>query len=229
MAKRIIDGDALWASVKIAGVEEKYRMAYGWILPLSEVNGCFPCAPLHVWRTCFALPLPSWKLEDVSEMLAAYEKARMLFRFKHEGQQYGFMVGIEKRLPSPSTLERYSESARTPIIPAKKLAKFLNLSLEKCLTDYKRVLAPETKVKGTRGIKGKLLKQRSSGDQAEVKEIGSGLVWAGMDEEGKGIQPTQSNTQKEQKRTSVEVNESLSRCASRDSIASSVPDIEDDV
>ncbi len=89
MPKRVVDGDALWVSEKLESVEEKFRAEFAWILPLAQNNGCFESTAMVVWRTAYAALRDAWSKKDVADMLDAFEAAKMLFRFKVDGKEYG--------------------------------------------------------------------------------------------------------------------------------------------
>src|SRR5665213_506256 len=157
MPKRVIDGDALWTSNTLDKVPEKYRGEYSWILPLSQVNGCFECSPRLVWRTCYAGVRPDWTVADVTAMLDEFEKAKMLFRFEYDGNPYGFFPGIQKegRLPKPSDRLKSAKVWQSGMVPGQVLAEFLGLSLEQVkeeygilLATYSRISRPQVMVEG---------------------------------------------------------------------------------
>jgi len=143
MPKRVIDGDALWTSTKLEKVSDKYRGEYAWILPLSQVNGCFECTPRLVWRTCYAGIRDDWSAKDVEAMLNEFETAKMLFRFEREGTMYGLFIGIQKdgRLPKPSDRLKSAKLWQGGMVPAPALASFLGVSLERVKEDYGGLLA----------------------------------------------------------------------------------------
>jgi hypothetical protein len=150
MPKRIIDGDALWASEKLLLVDEKYRCEYAWILPMANANGCFECSPMLVWRTCYAGLRPSWKIEDVATMLDTFESTKMLYRFKVAGKTYGFFVGSQKegRLPKPSDRVKSAKLWQSGMLPADELAAFLEMPVEMVKAEFRYELA--TSSPGTR-------------------------------------------------------------------------------
>ena len=148
MPKRVIDGDALWVSEKLTTVPEKYRAEYAWILPLAQVNGCFECRPMLVWRTCYSAIRTEWKIDDVAEILDAFEVAKMIFRWKVDGKTFGFFIGIQKegRLPKPSDRVKSAKQWQSGMVPAKELAKFLGLTARDVTEEYGELVASKSRV-----------------------------------------------------------------------------------
>jgi len=127
MPRRVVDGDCLWVSEKLADVQEEFRVEYAWIIPLSQVNGCFECSPMLVWRSCYAALRPSWSVDKVKAMLEDFERVKMLFRFKRGTKTYGFFPGIQKegRLPKPSDRLKSAKEWQHGMVPKKEFAEFL--------------------------------------------------------------------------------------------------------
>lgn len=148
MPKRVIDGDSLWVSEKLTSIPEKYRVEYAWILPLAQVNGCFECSPMIVWRSCYSAVRGEWKIDDVAAMLDAFEAARMLFRWKVDGKRFGFFIGMQKegRLPPPSLREKSAKQWQTGMLPEKELASFLGVPVKKVREDYRELLLTNSRV-----------------------------------------------------------------------------------
>lgn len=109
MPARIVDGDALWRSDKLALVKPpSYRAEYANMIPLALADGTFECNPRRVWADVYSYNRPDITVEMVEDMLNEFEKVGLLSRKGDEkGKVWGFWVGIEKRLPSESTRDRY--------------------------------------------------------------------------------------------------------------------------
>jgi hypothetical protein len=126
MPKRVVDGDAVWKSMRLKKVEPpKYRAEFANLLPLALANGTFEVDPELVWAQVFAFNRPDVTPDDVVAMLDQFEKVKMLFRYEDQQKKWwGYWVGIEKagRLPPPS--ERNREK-RGPEPPAGLLQDFL--------------------------------------------------------------------------------------------------------
>lgn len=139
MAKRLIDGDALWMSSKLENVPAKYRAEYAWILPLAEANGCCEYNPTIIWGRCYA-QRPGWNAKKVAEMFDAFVAAKMIFRFKNEAERktYCFFIGMESRLPSVSERNRYKNNKN--VVPLNDLADFLQESVESVSSRYQEIV-----------------------------------------------------------------------------------------
>lgn len=147
MPKRMIDGDQLWVSEKLTLVPVKYRVEYAWLLPLAQVNGCFECSPMLVWRTCYSALRPDWSMDDVTAMLDAFGDAKMLFRWKVNGKTYGFFPGAQKegRLPGAAERAKYRAPWNSGMVPGKELASFLGVPLKQVSAEYRGLLSEASK------------------------------------------------------------------------------------
>lgn len=125
MPKRIIDGDALWRSDKLARVEPPcYRAELANLIPLALANGVFECNARLVWSRCYAYNRPDVSLETVEKMLGEFERVGILIRWSDDtGKTWGYWVGIHKpgRLPSSSRQSKKHE-AIGPTPPAHLLS-----------------------------------------------------------------------------------------------------------
>ena len=127
MPKRVIDGEGVWRSDKIANVQPlTARAEYANILPLALANGSFECSPQRVWSLVYSYNRPDISPQMVDSFLRAFEAARLLFRWTEpDGKQWGYFVGIEKpgRLPGKSRQGKNEKVGAEP--PEKDLRKFL--------------------------------------------------------------------------------------------------------
>ena len=116
MPKRMIEGEGIWLSDKIAKLSEKFRAEYANILPLALADGVFECEPRRVWCAVYAYNRPEISVEHVTEMLDQMEKVGLIRRSEHEGHHWAFFIGIDKhgRLPEPSKRGRYKTSGLHP-------------------------------------------------------------------------------------------------------------------
>ena len=185
MPKRIIDGDALWVSEKLTLVPVKYRAEYAWILPLAQVNGCFECSPMLVWRTCYSALRSGWTVAKVAKMLNAFEAAKMLFRFRLDEKTYGFFIGIQKdgRLPRPSDRIRSIKFWQQGLVPEEELASFLGVTVAKVREDYHDEIATNSRV-GRGGVAEDT--RRIRGEVAETPLTGIGIGKGKGEGEGEG-------------------------------------------
>jgi hypothetical protein len=112
MPKRVIDGEGLWRSDKLAQVEPpSFRAEYACLLPLALANGVFEANPRRIWATVYSYNRPDVGVEQVEKILAEFERVKLLFRWMDAGKAWGYFVGIEKpgRLPAPSRLKHGHE------------------------------------------------------------------------------------------------------------------------
>lgn len=127
MPKRVVDGEALWTSDKLAEVQPpEYRAEFANLLSLSLANGVFECDPAKVYRAVYAYNRPDRTREDVATILAEFERVKMLFRWREpDGKWWGHFVGIDKpgRLPADSRKDREKLG---PEPPPEELREFLN-------------------------------------------------------------------------------------------------------
>jgi hypothetical protein len=128
MPKRVIDGEGVWRSDKIANVQPlTARAEYANILPLALANGSFECSAQRVWSLVYSYNRPDISPQMVDLFLRAFETARLLFRWTEpDGKQWGYFVGIEKpgRLPGKSRKGKNEKVGAEP--PEKDLRKFLD-------------------------------------------------------------------------------------------------------
>jgi len=116
MPKRIIDGEALWTSDKLAKLPAEFQPEYANIIPLALADGCFECDPKLLWRTVYAYNRSSITPVFVEKMLEAFESVGLIKRFEHKEKKWGFFIGIDKpgRLPETSKRNRYTTSGVPP-------------------------------------------------------------------------------------------------------------------
>lgn len=128
MPKRVIDGEGIWRSDKLARVEPEWvRAEYANLIPSALANGVFEANPRRVWSQVYSYNRPEIDLEDVEMILGAFKKVGLLFSWLDpSGKVWGFWVGIEKsgRLPPPSRLKQRHEVVG-PVPPAEELQKYI--------------------------------------------------------------------------------------------------------
>ena len=124
MPKRIIDGEAMWSSDKVASLAPELQAEYAWLLPLAMANGVFECNPGLILSRCYSRR-PRMTLAKVESILNAFTKVKLLFRWQHEGKAWGYWVGIDApgRLPSPERRGKHEKVG--PPVPEEELASFL--------------------------------------------------------------------------------------------------------
>jgi len=129
MPKRVLDGEGLWQSDKLARVQPEWiRAEYANLLPLALANGVFEANPRRVWSLVYTYNRPEIMVADVEGVLKEFERVGLLFLWTETttGKVWGFWVGIEKsgRLPPPSRLRKKHE-AIGPEPPADELRQFI--------------------------------------------------------------------------------------------------------
>lgn len=104
MPKRIIDGEGLWKSDKLAEIESEFRAEYANLIPLASSNGVFEVNARRIWSTVYSHNRPEITPEIVLEMLREFNRGGLLFTWIDEGKCWGYWVGIDKpgRLPGIS-------------------------------------------------------------------------------------------------------------------------------
>jgi len=129
MPKRIVDGEGIWKSDKIAAVEPaRFRGEYANLLPLALANGSFECNARAIWATVYSYNRPDVTPEDTVAILDEFERVKLLYRWKVSGHTWGYWVGIEKpgRLPSQARQKERHERTGEPV-PQDELRVFLGL------------------------------------------------------------------------------------------------------
>jgi hypothetical protein len=124
--KRIVDGEALWKSAKLARVPREFRPEYSWLVPLALGNGVFQCDPRLVRARCYSVNRAEVTLEIVKEILAALALAGLLFRWQEpDGTWWGCLTELRRPglLPPPSRLKKRHYTCG-PEPPPELLAQF---------------------------------------------------------------------------------------------------------
>lgn len=120
MTKRVIDGDAMRASGKLAKCTTKIPASsavyYPWFYTLSDSNGVVETTNTRVIWMEVAKILPFLKLPHVEAILEEYEREGLLFVWTENGKRFGYFTGSEVpgRLPPKSWRDRY-DHAKTKV------------------------------------------------------------------------------------------------------------------
>jgi hypothetical protein len=126
MPKRIVHGEGVWGSHKLAKVQPvSFRGELANLIPLASGNGSFACEPRRIWLKVYAWNRPDVTEQMVEQIFDELERVKLLFRWVHtDGVPHGYWPGIEKsgRLPAPS---RTTFEDLAPPVPARALAEFL--------------------------------------------------------------------------------------------------------
>ncbi len=130
MPKRVIDGEGLWRSDKIASIEPAWiRPEFANLVPLARANGSFECNMRLVYTQVYAYNRPEVTIEMVAQILAELQRVKLLFRWTDAGgKSWGYWIGINQpgRLPSPSRVDRKHEQLGA-VPPTEALRKFLGM------------------------------------------------------------------------------------------------------
>lgn len=143
MPKRMIDGDAMWSSDRLARCELFARREFAWLFPISDPNGSFELKPRAIWGKVAAIR-DDLTIEVLGKIFAEYERVKLLFVWEESGKRYAHWVGSDKpgRLPPPS--HRKYERTDSPPVPQDKLAAWL---LE--TTSNQSITEPQASTLGT--------------------------------------------------------------------------------
>jgi len=124
MAKRVVDGEALWGSKKLKQVFPKYRAEIGWLIGLGDGNGVFECDLDDIYNHCYDRNRSEdFTKEDLRKCFQQFADAKILFAWKERGKTWGFFIGVHKpgRLPPASK----SGLKMAPPIPWRQVREYL--------------------------------------------------------------------------------------------------------
>ncbi len=126
MPKRVIDGEAIWSSTKLASCSLEARKMYPWLVPLADARGCFEITSI---RSIYGRVSPI--LEDLTEeklrlIFEEYIERGLLFTWAVGSHCFAHWVGSDKagRLPSPSQVGP-REKTSSPLIPKDSLTQYV--------------------------------------------------------------------------------------------------------
>ena len=129
MPKRVVDGEGVWRSDKVAQVQPpSWRAEFANLIPLALANGTFEAVPRRVWSTVYSYNRPDVTPEAVEQILAEFERVKLLFRWTDTttGKVWGFWVGIDRPGRLPGKSRQGINEAVGPVPPADRLRKFLD-------------------------------------------------------------------------------------------------------
>lgn len=113
MPKRLLDGESLWTSSKLAMVEPpEFRAEFANLLPLATANGTFEADARLIWSRVYAFNRPDVSLERIEQILKEFERVDLVRFWQDESRKvWGFWVGIHRpgRLPPASRIDRKHE------------------------------------------------------------------------------------------------------------------------
>jgi hypothetical protein len=137
MPSRVIDGDKMHQSDKIAALPGWAQPEYPWMYPLADANGVVELTNLRAVHARAYAIRHKFPFSKFKKLISLFEKVGLLFVWEENGKRYGYWTGAERRgrLPSLSTRERYKPIGIHP--PVDQLRTF-----------YKRFGIPEASADG---------------------------------------------------------------------------------
>jgi hypothetical protein len=125
MPSRVIDGDKMHQSDKIAALPGWAQPEYPWIYPLADANGVLELTNLRaVYARAYAIR-SRFSFAKFTKLIQLFNKSvGLLFIWEADGKRYGYWTGAERRgrLPSLSTRARYNPIGILP--PADQLRTY---------------------------------------------------------------------------------------------------------
>lgn len=110
MPSRVIDGDKMHQSDKIAALPGWAQPEYPWNYPLADANGVLELTNLlAVYKRAYAIR-SKFSFSRFKKLIQLFESLGLLFIWEVNGKRYGYWTGAERRgrLPSISTRARYN-------------------------------------------------------------------------------------------------------------------------
>ena len=130
MPIRLVDGDAAWASDKLAGCRQEFVPHYYMLLPLALANGSFEFRVPDITRRVYGKTMPAISAEQVGVILLEFQRAGLLFTWRTtDGKLWGYWPRIERRLPPASQVRRGDYPLGAPV-PVEGLAEYLGKTVE---------------------------------------------------------------------------------------------------
>src|SRR5260370_20500603 len=132
MPKRMVDGEVIWGSSKIASLPVWAKAEYANWIPLALANGVFECDVRSIWARVYSFNRPEVTPDQVQQILGVFEKSQLIQRFKEKnGTIWGYFIGIQKegRPPTPSRINR-KEAVCGPDPPQRFLRRYVRNASE---------------------------------------------------------------------------------------------------
>jgi hypothetical protein len=124
MPSRVIDGDKMHQSDKIAALPGWAQPEYAWLYALADANGVLELTNLRaVYSRAYAIR-SRFSFAKFTKLIQLFNSVGLLFIWEADGKRYGYWTGAERRgrLPSLSTRARYNPIGILP--PADQLRAF---------------------------------------------------------------------------------------------------------
>lgn len=126
MPKRILDGDALWASSKLERCPEWCIPEYAWLYPLADGNGSFEITNLRVIHGKISAIRPHFTYDTLRDAFREFHRHGLMFIWQDGAKIYAHWTGSDRpgRLPKQSERNRYQLLA--PEVPKSLLNAYLD-------------------------------------------------------------------------------------------------------
>jgi hypothetical protein len=99
----MFNGDRAWKSDKLKALPGGLAAEYAWVYSCALADGTFECDPERVYSDAYSFCRKGWTVGKVEKMLDEFERVGLLLRRKDvNGKVWGYWVGCEQELPSPS-------------------------------------------------------------------------------------------------------------------------------
>lgn len=127
MPKRVLDGDAMWASTKLSELPEWMIPEYAWLYPLADANGSFEITNLRIIWGKVAAIRSHFTLENLQEIFRTFHESGLLFTWERDGKRFAHWVGSEMpgRLPAPARRTKRYGPILAPVVPAGELRDYV--------------------------------------------------------------------------------------------------------
>src|ERR1039458_3740422 len=96
MPKRIIDGEAMWSSDKLARCPLFARRVYPWLISLADAAGCFELTNLRVIWGKVAAIREDLTVDDLGKIFEEYQRHGLLFVWYVGQKTYAHWVGSDR-------------------------------------------------------------------------------------------------------------------------------------
>lgn len=166
MPKRIIDGEAMWSSTKLAACPEWARVEYAWLYPLADCNGSFEITSLRAIHARVSIVRPRLVLGKIQRTLEEFARHGLLYIWEENGKRYAHWTNSELPGRLPKSSDRYKYQKLAPPVQQDKLGAYI--------AQYSALLSPQ------RGANG-------DADRAHGFGVGFGLGEGIGEGEGFGV------------------------------------------
>lgn len=120
MPKRIVDGEGVWRSDKLAEIKPAWIKAeYANLLPLAMANGSFELTNRRIWSDVYSYNRPEITEQKVEQIINELERVKLVFIWYDEATRktWAYWVGINKPGRLPSVSRQAKKHERTGAVP----------------------------------------------------------------------------------------------------------------